>query len=90
MLEKKRKASIFEKLLLVVGLLVLVIGYFLINRVMGIPADSFPVASDGHFYCRAGDRGGYKGKHFVRPVRGNQEPEEGHKRHFKGKKELIL
>ncbi|MBS3102203.1 hypothetical protein J4458_02010 [Candidatus Woesearchaeota archaeon] len=33
MLEKKRKASIFEKLLLVVGLLVLVIGYFLINRV---------------------------------------------------------
>ena len=31
--EKKRKTSIFEKLLLVVGLLVLIIGYFLINRV---------------------------------------------------------
>ena len=31
--EKKRKTSIFEKLLLLVGLFVLVIGYFLINKV---------------------------------------------------------
>ena len=30
---KKRNTSIFEKLLLVVGLLILVIGYFLINKV---------------------------------------------------------
>src|SRR3989344_5361439 len=33
MLGKKRKTSIFEKLLLVVGLSVLVMGYFLINSV---------------------------------------------------------
>jgi|TARA_B100002003_G_C13853574_1_gene418243 high-affinity K+ transport system ATPase subunit B len=32
--EKKRKTNAFEKLLLLVGLLVLVIGYFLINRVL--------------------------------------------------------
>ena len=32
-MEKKRRTSIFEKLLLFVGLLVLVIGYFFINRV---------------------------------------------------------
>lgn len=32
MMEKKRPTSIFEKLLLVVGFLVLVIGYFFINR----------------------------------------------------------
>ena len=31
---KKRKTSIFEKLLLIVGMLVLVIGYFLINKVL--------------------------------------------------------
>ena len=31
-MEKKRRTSVFEKLLLVVGLLVLVIGYFFINR----------------------------------------------------------
>ena len=31
--EKKRKTSIFEKLLLLIGLLILVIGYFLINKV---------------------------------------------------------
>ena len=33
MMEKKRRTSIFEKMLLVVGLLVLVIGYFFINKV---------------------------------------------------------
>ena len=32
-MEKKRQTSIFEKLLLVVGFLVLVIGYFFINKV---------------------------------------------------------
>ena len=32
-MEKKRRTSIFEKMLLVVGLLVLVIGYFFINKV---------------------------------------------------------
>ena len=31
-MEKKRHTSIFEKLLLVVGFLVLIIGYFFINR----------------------------------------------------------
>ena len=31
---KKRNTSIFEKLLLVVGLLILIIGYFLINKVL--------------------------------------------------------
>ena len=31
---KKRNTSIFEKLLLVVGFLVLIIGYFLINKVL--------------------------------------------------------
>ena len=33
MMEKRRHTSIFEKLLLVVGFLVLIIGYFFINRV---------------------------------------------------------
>ena len=33
MLEKKRKTSAFEKMLLIIGLFVLVIGYFLINKV---------------------------------------------------------
>jgi len=33
MFEKKRKTSAFEKLLLLVGLFVLVLGYFLINKV---------------------------------------------------------
>ena len=33
MIVKKRKTNVFEKLLLLVGLLVLLIGYFLINRV---------------------------------------------------------
>ena len=32
-MEKKRSTSIFEKLLLVVGFLVLIIGYFFINKV---------------------------------------------------------
>ena len=32
-MEKKRRTSVFEKMLLVVGLLVLVIGYFFINKV---------------------------------------------------------
>ena len=32
-MEKKRHTSTFEKLLLVVGLLILVIGYFFINKV---------------------------------------------------------
>ena len=32
MMEKKRQTSIFEKLLLVVGFLVLIIGYFFINK----------------------------------------------------------
>ena len=31
--EKKRRTSIFEKMLLVVGFLVLIMGYFFINRV---------------------------------------------------------
>ena len=33
MVEKKRKTSIFEKLLLVVGLAVLIVGYFMVNSV---------------------------------------------------------
>ena len=33
LMEKKRPTSIFEKLLLVVGFLVLVIGYYFINRI---------------------------------------------------------
>lgn len=33
MVEKKRKTSIFEKMLLVVGLTVLVVGYFMVNSV---------------------------------------------------------
>lgn len=32
-MEKKRRTSIFEKLLLIVGFLVLVMGYFFINKV---------------------------------------------------------
>jgi len=32
-MEKKRHTSIFEKLLLIVGFLVLIIGYFFINKV---------------------------------------------------------
>ena len=32
-MEKKRRTSIFEKLLLVVGFLVLIMGYFFINKV---------------------------------------------------------
>ena len=32
-MEKKRRTSVFEKLLLVVGFLVLLIGYFFINKV---------------------------------------------------------
>ncbi len=32
-MEKKRRTSIFEKLLLIVGFLVLIIGYFFINKV---------------------------------------------------------
>ena len=32
MAEKRRKTSIFEKLLLVVGLAVLIIGYFMVNK----------------------------------------------------------
>ena len=32
-MEKRRRTSIFEKLLLVVGFLVLIMGYFFINRV---------------------------------------------------------
>ena len=32
-MEKKRRTSVFEKLLLIVGFLVLIIGYFFINRV---------------------------------------------------------
>ena len=32
-MEKKRHTSIFEKLLLIVGLLILIMGYFFINRV---------------------------------------------------------
>ena len=31
--EKKRRTSIFEKMLLVVGFLILIMGYFFINRV---------------------------------------------------------
>ncbi|MBI3035958.1 hypothetical protein HYY71_06575 [Candidatus Woesearchaeota archaeon] len=33
MMEKKRRTSIFEKLLLIVGFLLLIIGYFFINKV---------------------------------------------------------
>ncbi|MBI2557914.1 hypothetical protein HYW20_01220 [Candidatus Woesearchaeota archaeon] len=32
-MEKKRRTSIFERLLLVVGFLVLIIGYFFINKI---------------------------------------------------------
>ena len=32
-MEKKRRTSVFEKLLLIVGFLVLVMGYYFINRV---------------------------------------------------------
>ncbi len=32
MMEKKRRTSVFEKLLLVVGFLILIMGYFFINR----------------------------------------------------------
>ena len=32
-MEKKRRTSVFEKLLLIVGFLVLIIGYFFINKV---------------------------------------------------------
>ena len=32
-MEKKRRTSIFEKLLLIVGFLVLIMGYFFINKV---------------------------------------------------------
>ena len=32
-MEKKRRTSIFEKMLLVVGLFILIIGYFFINKV---------------------------------------------------------
>lgn len=34
MIEKKRRTSIFEKLLLFVGFLVLVMGYFFINKIL--------------------------------------------------------
>lgn len=40
--EKKRRTSIFEKLLLVVGFLVLLMGYFFINRVFA--AENFQVS----------------------------------------------
>ena len=33
MLNKKRRTSVFEKMLLVVGLAVLVVGYFMVNKV---------------------------------------------------------
>ena len=33
MMEKKRHTSTFEKMLLIVGLLILIMGYFFINRV---------------------------------------------------------
>lgn len=33
MMEKKRRTSVFEKMLLVVGFLVLIMGYFFINKV---------------------------------------------------------
>ena len=35
-MEKKRHTSIFEKMLLVVGLFILVIGYFFINKVFAL------------------------------------------------------
>ncbi|MBI2658181.1 hypothetical protein HYX08_05810 [Candidatus Woesearchaeota archaeon] len=35
-MEKKRRTSIFEKMLLVVGFLVLIIGYFFINKVFAL------------------------------------------------------
>ena len=41
-MEKKRRTSIFEKLLLVVGFLVLIMGYFFINRVFA--AEDFKVS----------------------------------------------
>ena len=40
--EKKRRTSIFEKLLLIVGFLVLIMGYFFINRVFA--AEGFKVS----------------------------------------------
>ncbi len=41
-MEKKRRTSIFEKLLLVVGFLVLIMGYFFINKVFA--AEGFKVS----------------------------------------------
>ncbi len=41
-MEKKRRTSIFEKLLLVVGFLVLIMGYFFINKVFA--AEDFKVS----------------------------------------------
>jgi hypothetical protein len=41
-MEKKRHTSIFEKLLLVVGFLVLIMGYFFINKVFA--AEGFKVS----------------------------------------------
>ena len=41
-MEKKRHTSIFEKLLLIVGFLVLIIGYFFINR--AFIADDYKVS----------------------------------------------
>ena len=41
-MEKKRRTSIFEKLLLVVGFLVLIMGYFFINRVFA--AENYKVS----------------------------------------------
>ena len=35
-MEKKRRTSIFEKLLLFVGLFILIIGYFFINKVFAL------------------------------------------------------
>lgn len=42
MMEKKRRTSIFEKMLLVVGFLVLVMGYVFINRVFA--AENYKVS----------------------------------------------
>lgn len=41
-MEKRRRTSVFEKLLLIVGFLVLVIGYYFINRVF--VAEGFQVS----------------------------------------------
>ena len=41
-MEKKRSTSVFEKLLLVVGFLLLIMGYFFINRVFA--AEGFQVS----------------------------------------------